>query len=60
MVRTNANIGAYGVEIKDTFISLNAYEIETGEMFLLTEKMYSATVKVYLRKSQGPIHHIKY
>ena len=25
------NIGAYGVEIKDTFISLNAYEIETGE-----------------------------
>ena len=44
------NIGAYGVEIKDTFISLNAYEIETGKMFLLTEKNVSlVTVKVYLR-----------
>ena len=25
------NIGAYGAEIKDTFISLNAYQIETGK-----------------------------
>ena len=43
------NIGAYGVEIKDTFISLNAYEIETGKLFLLTEKQTLVTVKVYLR-----------
>lgn len=26
------NIGAYGTEIKDVFISLNAYHIETGEI----------------------------
>ena len=32
------NIGAYGVEIKDTFISLNAYEIETGETISFDRK----------------------
>ena len=32
------NIGAYGVEIKDTFISLNAYEIETGEIVSFDRK----------------------
>ena len=32
------NIGAYGVEIKDSFISLNAYEIDTGKIVSLTEK----------------------
>ncbi len=26
------NIGAYGVEIKDTFVSLSAFEIETGKI----------------------------
>ena len=32
------NIGAYGVEIKDTFISLNAYEIETGKIVSFDRK----------------------
>ena len=32
------NIGAYGVEIKDTFVSLNAYEIETGKIVSFDRK----------------------
>tara|TARA_B100001939_G_scaffold328777_1_gene324400 strand:+ start:408 stop:1424 length:1017 start_codon:yes stop_codon:yes gene_type:complete len=32
------NIGAYGVEIKDSFISLNAYEIDTGKIVSFDRK----------------------
>ena len=45
------NIGAYGVEIKDTFVSCEAMKIDTQEITLLSIKMLVnlATEKVFLK-----------
>ncbi len=70
------NIGAYGVEIKDVFHSLEAYEIETGEVvkfyhedckfgyrysvFKSSHKNKYVITKVNLKLSKKPEYNITY
>lgn len=49
------NIGAYGVEIKDTFVSLEAFEIETGKLktFQLNECQFGYRSSIFKKEAKG-------
>ena len=53
------NIGAYGVEIKDTFDSLEAYRISDGELVTFDRDSlpFRLSRELFQARRQGPVRH---